>query len=125
MTQNVATIVSPSVIAAGAAINELINHPLIGAFVGSDHHLDLPLVVDHKDIFEPLVKPEIFNLMKRAHDTVVQFLFDDEHGNFNEQAAAALEATYGYKGEFCANMRYYPGGEMYVIETKIGKLVIG
>lgn len=111
-------------IAAAAALNDLINHPLVGAFVTADGYIDLSLIFDHKDIFEPLIRPDLLQALEKAHDTLGKFIFDREDAFYNPNNAKELADTYGFEGKHVQDLRHY-SCDMYVISTKVGKIVIG
>jgi hypothetical protein len=125
MTQAVASNTRVTVEAAGAAYMDLFSNPFLQAFRGKDNYVDLPLIYDQKDILEKLVKPELMATIKHALETLNNFLFDNEHANFNPKAAEELKLRYGVMGELVKDLRYYHGSEMYVITTANGKYVIG
>jgi hypothetical protein len=114
-----------TVIAAAAALNDVVNHPLIGAFVTADGYIDIPLVFDHKEIFEPLIRPDLLQVLEIAHDTLGNFIFHDEDASYMPNNAKELADTYGFEGKLVDNLRHYSGSDMFVIPTKAGIIVIG
>lgn len=114
-----------TVVAAAAALNDVINHPLIGAFVTADGYIDIPLIFDHADVFEPLIRPDLFQALSTAHETLGNFIFNDEDANYMPDNAKELADMYGLVGKLVNPLRHYGNSDMFVIPTSAGQIVIG
>jgi hypothetical protein len=109
---------------AMGAFNDIVNHPLAAAFVGPDGHMDLPLLLDHTDGIKLLVNAELWDTLAASFRVLQMYLFDDETCELQQSRAQAL-ANVGIVGELAHQLRHYPNSEMYVIPSKIGKIIIG
>lgn len=110
-----------------AALNALESDPRTAAFVTEDGYIDLPLIFDHEDVIRPLISDELYELLDCGFSVLQELLFPETTDVEPTlcQANADLLKTLGWSGECITDLRNYRGSEMYVINSPIGKIVIG
>lgn len=109
------------------ALNSLQGEPRAAAFVTEDGYIDLPLIFDHKDVIKPLISDELYEMFHYSFSVLQELLFPEADGAEPAlcQANADLLARLGWSGERTTELRNYHGSEMYVINSTLGKIVIG
>jgi len=127
MTQAVANPSRVTIEAAIAAYNSLVQEPLVRAFVGPDGYLDLPLIFDHSEVFQPLIAYDLYGTLQNSFYSLQEFLFPEQDNpgcDLNEENAQALRHQL-IQGELTTELRHYSGSQMYVLASVIGMIVIG